>query len=1197
MLPYATYKEASDAAITIGIQSYKEYQYRYKEDPRLPSRPDTIYAQDWKGFKEFLGQETKSHYPTVQEAAAAVQKLKIKSISEYNRRYKEDPRLPAVPPQKYKSTWQDWYVFFGKEAPSLYETYEDASHAAQKLGIKTAQEYLKRYKEDPRLPGLPRITYASDWKNWYAFLNTKYTTVEAINAAIKKLGISDYREYRNRHKEDPRLPSNPASFLHLDGNKVFFEQTLYSSYQEASRAAIALGIKSFSEYQKRHKEDPGLPRSPEQHYSEWVNWYAFLNKYYPTAEEAQRVVSAEGISTFAEYKLYRKSNPALPPSPAKHYGFDDFNAFIGFEYYDLTRTVAYCKEHKISNLKKYTRHRKLNPYLRKQSNIPGYTGANSILYKPTTLEKCPDAYNEWAKLGQEWCKQGRSITEKEALIQRFINWHMAENHHPISAGAFFHETHHPGNLSDFFNRLSVSSRATITLNRINDFLDYVYEKTCCEIDPITGVIEELPEYRNPFKYATIDDLDMQDTPSESTKPPLPYSYVLKAQDWLIPPNAKKLGDLSNAQNIFETDWYEVPQSVIDENDPNCVWRTQELYRKSGRRKETVYELWSPVRTIALYTLLLTPIRGQQILWLDSGEADNWMLKKDEKTNEYVWTENTGDMAGQLGSEGFLHRKQSGNSTITGMHITTNKTSRKLSGYDVPWINEKLIPWIVCLRDWQAKYNPLETPTQWKAIKLPRKVNEKILKFRDKQCFLFRDPSGKTPLEKATPLTTQQAFKHSLPATLYQVQTEELPLATKVDPKSTALSNYISAFTPHSMRVSLITAYVLDSEIAVPIISKLVGHARIVMTIYYTKVNQHEMRTVMSSAEEKMLAKSPERLKGLLLNNLIEEARSELIASDGKLLLTDDWPKAAYFFQDWGLCPYSGSRCETGGLEREIGAGYEPVSGGYLGRRNCLQCRFFITGPAFLGGLQMLANEISLECHTSALQLQKHTEKIEQLETEAYEAETLDIPFTRHSDLNKYEVIRENEAEKFDTYCTDLISVIRLANQSIKMLNANKQGPEPKTEMADKALLIVSGDVDDFSMAMKETCEFMQLDAICRNSEFYSAANPSRANARRSQLIDMMAQKNGLEPGMFALDLEQQLEVGNQLTKLLASRLQSRNKLASLMDRSLALSDIFESDNTGETRELTHLIQQLLDGETPRIELSNTTHEGATVYVS
>jgi hypothetical protein len=53
---YLTWKEASIAAQSLKIKSSIEYAERYKEDPRLPSKPQTQY-QDFPGYVTFLSRE------------------------------------------------------------------------------------------------------------------------------------------------------------------------------------------------------------------------------------------------------------------------------------------------------------------------------------------------------------------------------------------------------------------------------------------------------------------------------------------------------------------------------------------------------------------------------------------------------------------------------------------------------------------------------------------------------------------------------------------------------------------------------------------------------------------------------------------------------------------------------------------------------------------------------------------------------------------------------------------------------------------------------------------------------------------------------------------------------------------------------------------------------------------------------------
>ncbi len=127
---------------------------------------------------------------------------------------------------------------------------------------------------------------------------------------------------------------------------------------------------------------------------------------------------------------------------------------------------------------------------------------------------------------------------------------------------------------------------------------------------------------------------------------------------------------------------------------------------------------------------------------------------------------------------------------------------------------------------------------------------------------------------------------------------------------------------------------------ITVISKLVGHASLVMTIYYTKVGHSLMRKELAAAEKRAIEQSLDRYQDLIIQKKIDEARPELIATDRTTLdqcLNSDWPAAAFQLMSIGICPVGGAKCDEGGeplVERKAEAFYAPVPSGYLGTRNC-----------------------------------------------------------------------------------------------------------------------------------------------------------------------------------------------------------------------------------------------------------------------
>ncbi|HEY5509494.1 MAG TPA: integrase repeat-containing protein [Prolixibacteraceae bacterium] len=354
---YSNFDEANNAVKKLKIKSRKEYLIRYKEDPRLPSKPDINYlGRGWISYPAFLNYRAPEFYATYEEAKIATEKLGIKSMKEYvtQKRYKEDPKLPSQPIKFYKNNgWTNWNDFI----PSYYPTYEEAQNAVFSLAIKTREQYIsaKRYKEDPLLPSNPEKTYANKgWISWYVFLGTKspniYETYLEAKLGANELGISSMKEFKKRYKEDSGLPSSPSEVYKNRGWKSFYdfcnisEPDFYIHYSEAQKAAQNLGIKNRRQYQelKLYKRDPRLIRTPDVLYESngWTNWNSFLGSkpidVYQTYEEAKIAVKALEITSGTDYKkskLY-KLDPHLPSSPDKKYknnGWIDFFDFFGIE--------------------------------------------------------------------------------------------------------------------------------------------------------------------------------------------------------------------------------------------------------------------------------------------------------------------------------------------------------------------------------------------------------------------------------------------------------------------------------------------------------------------------------------------------------------------------------------------------------------------------------------------------------------------------------------------------------------------------------------------------------------------------------------------------------------------------------------------------------------------------------------------------
>lgn len=422
---------------------------------------------------------------------------------------------------------------------------------------------------------------------------------------------------------------------------------------------------------------------------------------------------------------------------------------------------------------------------------------------------------------------------------------------------------------------------------VNEFLDFVITNDLTSEDEETGEIIRVMDARNPLSLLSNSASVMSPQRAESTKPCLQYYFVKKAQEWIIPANAKTFKDLKHLQK-FDADWLKVSSKEVDRSDPDCV------IKKIG---DQLY-MWSPINWLHTFTLTKVPLRGRQIAYNDSGEADDVIANVDQN-GKIIWEKNKSIFSGLTKNQAFIKRMPDDNA---GMFITTNKTSNNGQGYSIPWIPEDLIYWLVKLRKWQQKYNPIDNPTNWSSCKRTN-LNELQLKTKGINCFLFRAYHDVEPQSVGNSLTPRLA------AALYNVQPSNLELAT-LSGKEATLNQYKSKYTPHSMRVSLITAYIMEMGMPIEIVMKVVGHSSIVMSIYYCKITQGDIRKRLEQGEKEALKTRVDATQSLIEQNKIEKVKNELVSNNEELLnsLTNSIPAGNFIFRDYGICPYAATRC-------------------------------------------------------------------------------------------------------------------------------------------------------------------------------------------------------------------------------------------------------------------------------------------------
>ena len=753
----------------------------------------------------------------------------------------------------------------------------------------------------------------------------------------------------------------------------------------------------------------------------------------------------------------------------------------------------------------------------------------------------------------------------------------------------------------------------------------------------------LPHHRVP-----LPTISYKQFPSlaESEKSVLPYKYMRELRELLAP--GFDFGDWTWAQAItgaqsgeMSGDWFAVPEELIDRTDPDCVSRTREVtvlnYQlekpdPTKRKKmpvgtRTVHEIWSPVRAVALLVKLELPLRTFQVRVLDSGETDRSRIELNPKGDQlfrqgsplgttplFCWAPNPDrekllkNLPVQRGcvadQQGVFLRRQDEASDYVGFFINTNKTSDidkdwQHRGYRIPWQNNALHRWLVKLRNWQQKYNPISQPTLW--TELTRKhlgatKSEANLQEAAPTCFLFREAAaqGKPHSRGNTGNEERKCISDGRVVNLWT-----LLLAALEDRLQAAKQNIrllkirrkcVADSTPffplHALRVSLITA-LADAGMEMDILAKIAGHARIVMTLYYRKLSPVAINAAMAKAQEQLVARADEQMVAILKNKPYDDLPAWIVGDP--VGLQPAIPRALADRNAAGWQRQLGGWCLMGGnTTRSHSSDHKTCGGCFNGgppindagaksfkryasvpSKACIEgkCRWFVTRPEYC--LEVAARlQLTLANLTPAQQhFEKTQESVDTLTRAKFHAERAGQLFVDRPLYDRACCIFEKAAADLD----GLLLGIQHALQLLTRLKDLAKAPPPVDGAEPQTQLVAQGNENDLRWAFEKTSsELLLLSGLCLNAEFYPELllDSQAAIARRSNLLDLALQRNKL-PMVFAnLSPKEQLHIGNRLLRELATPFG-----ALPLDNLKSAVHLLEApDQTGQATALTEALQ-------------------------
>lgn len=773
---------------------------------------------------------------------------------------------------------------------------------------------------------------------------------------------------------------------------------------------------------------------------------------------------------------------------------------------------------------------------------------------------------DWRVLAKEWSeKQINGFGKKRSAVMFFLETCIHGQNLEKNPYNFLRSDYSKPDIEAFFvtskGRKRPTADDTVILNYIGSFLQWVLEEKL-SVDDEMGNRYVPQVYKNPLSRVSTPGSGS----AETLKIPLAYSYIRELRAMLAQGPTFKDWRWAQSAMAGESDWFVVEPSVVRHDDTDCVWRkreTNKYERTTLGFPAEVIELWSPVRAVTLYLKLELPLRTFQVRVLDSGETDTWRYDQGKwRLNDSPLTVGSPSRPSQ---RGVFHR--SSNETGAGFYINTNKTAdidkpEAEKGYVIPWTHEPALYWLEKLRDWQETYNPVTTPTPWVELEAKHfgshRPHDAILQERGASCFLFRDAAAAAPADRKKPIASS-ALDRFWYLLLEELEKRCVARGETLDNGAGISFVYPERWTKtyyplHALRVSLITAYALDGGVPFPVLSKLiVGHARLIMTLYYTKAGKAHITEVMREAEKRILENEAASYRRFLLEKAYHEIEEQFAFNSADAVSAAALQKsgAGFVFEDKGICPVGGGLCDIGGdlvkgKEASKDRVYAPVPG-YPLERNCCRCRFFLTGPGFLPGLQAHANVLSYKIAECSTRFVKLDEQVRALEDARLVCENNDQIFTGHQQLQRVSRYYEEESERANKLLTDLQATVRLVDRSISIL--------AKREAKGGIHLVAAGDLADIKYALVETdSEMYHLAVICENAVIYPNVDANSATLRRSQVLDLMLQLNGHPPVFFRLSPEEQLLIGNEMMELLRARTGSLKTAVEFAEGKLLLAE-------------------------------------------
>lgn len=596
--------------------------------------------------------------------------------------------------------------------------------------------------------------------------------------------------------------------------------------------------------------------------------------------------------------------------------------------------------------------------------------------------------------------------------------------------------------------------------------------------------------------------------------------------------------------------------------------------KSNSRSDHYYDskiekdIFCPSRAAALSMLLLLPLRGVQVRWLDQGLADDEIF--DIEQLDFVNNQNK--LRNFKNEFGYTHEEIVGIPTgviqksITQMdtnddysiYINSNKTKlwepSEHNGYHIPWpyknppknttevrLNR---PYTVLFEQvrWMNDNSPNPMPLRFDhlasdANRLTDAGNVKanipfiVPLFRDLNTPISYELNKKNinsfaPISKSK---LETLFNELSAEAENQLRAEGHDITLT---KKNTKGDTVSLFDIHSLRVAGISS-LIERGVPVHIVSEFVaGHLSIVMTLRYLKQETAQIK-------EKIIA----------ANNNVSSGMEKLVDFSGDIHLIQPIATveedlilnrnvASFAPVDGGVCPLGGKGCDgcqkgmivehNSNYRDELVMEYQQVIGG------CGNCRFWMTGPDFLGEQVLDLNRLMIQMRESAKEVVQLNNTIEDLEWEQEEVEDAD---TKKRIAIRLMNLKSNIAGKEQ----DILPFMTAWSNKYVAIQESLEALDKARQSGDNQLTLLSSDVQ---ATLKSASEFELVRTTIEQARILprSAVSIPESPARMlREFMDAVLSNTGSK-SLFASIIDKKLATtgASRLANIIAEQLSEKD---------------------------------------------------------